>query len=198
MRAHCMAVCLSLIRSRAGGAHLSPVLQLAYMSSFTRTIDQQRTAFAQFCRQAEQLVQALEARGGPFAQSSCAEISVSQLEDPLTTKAFRDLTDLPFILRVAGEAPLSLAEARTLYKSCLIDALCSVLRRLQWRCFCSRLDDLAALDRGFTTAGSALICIRELLESWHRIEPCSDEGTARPEIFGRCGCLGKGEKRFTV
>ena len=158
---------------------------LSYMSSSVSTSDRQRTDVAQFRRQAEQLVHALEACGPSFAQSSRAEISISQLEDPQTTEALRSLTALPYQLAVDRDAPLSLAEARTLYKSCLLDTLCSILNRLQWRHFCGQLDDLALRDRGFTSASFALACIRELLRSWNRVKRSSDAETARLESFGR-------------
>ena len=140
---------------------------------------------AKFRRRAVQLGRALEARGRPFAQSSQAEISISQLEDPLTTEAFSSLIELPFQLRVAKDAPLSLTEARTLYNSSLLDTLCRILNRLQWRHFCNHVDDLASRGRGFTSAGNALACIHELLRSWHRVQPSSDAEVARLESSGK-------------
>ena len=70
-------------------------------------------AYAQFRTQADQLVRALEGRGRPFLQSSRAEISVSQLEDSVTKDVFFRLADLPNLLSLAGDGPLSLARART-------------------------------------------------------------------------------------
>ena len=156
-------------------------------------------AFAQFGRQAEQHVQALEARGRLFSQASEAGIPVSQLEDPRTLKAFRRLTELPSKLRLVGEEPLTLTEARALYDSCLLDTLCSILRRLQWTHFCTQLDDLALEGRGFSSAGSAMACIRHLLHSRHRVQPSSDAETAELEYVGRYNCTARERgKRFMV
>ena len=86
-------------------------------------------AFAQFQSQVVELISALEARGRHFSQSSKAEISISELE--AHRDAFYQLTLLPMHLHLThGDEPLSLADARTLYRSGLIDVLCSILNRL--------------------------------------------------------------------
>ena len=140
-------------------------------------------AFASFRREAEHLIGALEARGRPFSQSSQAVISVSLLRNPLTLEAFKRLTDLPLQLRLAGEEPLSLAQARILFNSSLIDTLVSVIKRLQWDGFFSQLHALHMHGTGFTAIGSALSCVCQLLHAWHRVLPPSDAQRAALEAL---------------
>ena len=143
-------------------------------------------AYAQFKSQAEQLVKALEARGGPFQQLSKAAISVSQLEsNPVTKDIFFRLADLPNLLNLAGDGPLSLAHARILYSSAVLDTLCSILTRLQWKEFCAQLDCIAVYGKGFILCGAALDCIFELLHAGWRVTALGHADTARRETFGR-------------
>ena len=139
----------------------------------------------QFSSQAEQLVSALEARGRSFERLSQAEITLSQLQHPLTRDAIYRLTDLPDLLHLAGEEPLSLAEARAFYQSRILDALCSVLRRLQWTQFCKRLDALGTDGRALTVASRALDCMYELLHAGWRVHSSEDAECARQEAFSR-------------
>ena len=143
-----------------------------------------------FSVQAARLVGAWEACGRPFSLSSQDVIAIRQLNDPLPLEVFNSLAELPFQLRLAGEEPLSLAEARTLYDSIVLDTLCNVLSRLKWRGFCSpnELTQLSRNGRGFAAVGSALVCIRELLHAWHCVQPACDAETASLESFGRCNC----------
>ena len=145
-------------------------------------------AFASFRRQVEQLVRALEARGRPFSWSSQAAVTVSLLTNPLTLEAFKSLTDLPSELRLAGEEPLSLTQARAMFKSSLLDTLVSILSRVEWEDFSSQLDGLHMHGTGFTALGSALSCVCQLLHAWHRVQPPSDAQTAALESFNRYNC----------
>ena len=144
-------------------------------------------ARAQLRRQAAQLIKALEAHGHPFLQSSKADISVSQLEEPSVLSVLHRLTALPHQLGLIREEPsLSLTKARTLYNSAILDTLClSLLSRLQWTQFCSLLDDIAASGKGMATASRASECVYELLRVWRRVQPASDADTSVLEIFGR-------------
>ena len=94
-------------------------------------------AFAQFQRQAQQLITALEARGRHFLLGSEAKITVSQLEQEGTSDILYRLVLLPKRLRLIGEQHLELAEARLMFNSPLLDTLCSVLKRVQWHNFAS-------------------------------------------------------------
>lgn len=136
-----------------------------------------------FQSQAAQLVSALEVRGRQYLPSSKAEISVSELE--AHQDAFYRLTRLPNQLNLTGNEPLSLAEARVLYKSSTLDTLCSVLNRLPWNHFCTQLGTLVCHGRGFIIASSAFDCIYDLLRAYRRVQP-SDVAAARLEVFGRC------------
>ena len=142
-------------------------------------------ARAQLRRQAAQLIKALEAHGHPFLQSSKADISVSQLEEPSVLNVLHRLMALPDQLGLTREElSLSLTEAQTLYRSAILDTLCSLLSRLQWTQFCSRLDELATSGKGILTASQASECVYELLRVWRRVEPPSN-ATAMLEVFGR-------------
>ena len=136
-----------------------------------------------FHKQAIAFVRALEARGPPFLRSSRAQISVSQIDDPLTRYALCDFSELMPCL--AGEEALSLAEARLFYNSCLLDSLCSVLGRLQWRQFCDQLDTIAGPDSGLILIGCGLDCLQKQISAHVRVRPQSDAATARLETFGR-------------
>lgn len=180
---------MQLRLTRLGRKCAAPVLREQWSCNSCHVSHRQRMAFASFRTQVEQLVGALEAHGRPFSQTSQAVISISLLKDPLTLGAFTSLTDLPFHLRLAGEEPLSLTEARGLYNSCLLDNLCSIVSRLEWEDF--QLDDLAPSPEspcGFTAASSALSCIRELLHAWQRVQPSSDAEAAALESFSRYTC----------
>ena len=122
-----------------------------------------------------------------FLQSSKAQISVSQLDDPLTKEIFYRFVDL--LPCLAREEALSLAEARALYHSCLLDTLCSVLRRLQWRQFCNQLDVIAGDESLFILLGCNLDCLQKQISAWNRVLPISDAALARLETFGRYTCL---------
>ena len=97
-------------------------------------------ACAKFHSRAAQLVTSLEARGRQFLQSSTADIPVSQLEDPLTADTFYCLAVLPTWLGLNKNKRFTLAEARSLYNSRVLDTLCSILSRLQWGQFCNQHD----------------------------------------------------------
>ena len=141
-------------------------------------------ATPQLIRQAAHFAKALEARGSPFLQSSTAAISVSQLEQPLTSRIFLHLTtELSNLLRAAAEEPLSLAEARALYGCQLTDMLCSILGRLPWTDFCNDTDAIATHGKGFMLGGCAIDCLHGLLHTALRVQP--DLDTARLEIYGR-------------
>ena len=142
-------------------------------------------AFAQFHDHVKQHVKALEDCGSLFSISSNADIPVSQLEHLPTNEAFHRLTSLPSQLRLAGDEPLSLTEARQLYSSSLLDTLCSIIERLQWQQLRDKLDELPTVGGAFVSAGCALNCIHKLLEAWSRVQPSSHAETARLETFGR-------------
>ena len=138
-------------------------------------------AFALFHAQAGQLISALEARGRQFLRSSTAQIPFSDLEDPPTADAFHRLTRLPYQLHLTcGKKPLSLADARAMYKSAAFDTLCRILNRLQWSSLCNQLEPLD----GFITASTAFHCIHALLNAYSRVQPPSNE-VARLETFDR-------------
>ena len=147
-------------------------------------------AYAQFRSQGDQLVKALEARGHLFQRSAKAEIPISQLEgNPVTKDIFFRLADLPNLLNLAGDGPLSLAHARILYSSCILDTLYSVLSRIEWKTFCTQLDSIAVYGKGFILCGAALDCIFELLHAGWRVVAGAD--TARRETFARYCALAK-------
>ena len=141
-------------------------------------------ASAQFKKQAEKRVRALEACGRPFWRSSRERISVAQFESPAARDALFDLSDLLNQLQLSGEGPLSLAQAQSLFNSCILDALCSVLTRLQWRQFGTDLDALANVNRGFIAAGRALDCVVQLLGACERVMS-SEAETAWRETHSR-------------
>ena len=142
-------------------------------------------------RLAVQLNSALEARGRSILQSSNTEISIRQFEELFTWDVSERLTDISVLLRGAGreKEPLTLTEARSIYSCCLIDTLCSVLERLQWRQFCSQLDALAKKGRAARTADCTLDCLFEGVFLWEQVQPPRDAETARLEAFGRYCCL---------
>ena len=147
-------------------------------------------ATAQFQIQGQELVRALEARGRHFLPASKARIPLSELEDPVTGDILFRLTDLPSRLHLAGDERLQLTEARILYKSAVLDALCSLLKRLQWRQFCTQLDRLARSDGSFVLVGRALDCLMVLLRAWRHVgpqgvRPSRDTCTAMSETFNR-------------
>lgn len=86
---------------------------------------------------------------------------------------------------MAGEEALSLAEARALYQSCLLDTLCSVLRRIPWRQFCNQLDVIAGDESLFILLGCGFDCIQKQISAWNHVLPIS----ARLETFGRYVCV---------
>lgn len=144
--------------------------------------------------EAEQLVKALEACGRSFLRASTAEISISEFDEPAAQEVLYRLTELPNALHMLGEEPLSLAEARTLFNSCLLDTLFSVVSRLQWQQYCSQLDLIAVCNsrgvpsmRGLVLADNALACITELLHAWERVPLFRGGDTARMETFSRYG-----------
>ena len=140
----------------------------------------------QLRREAAKLIKVLEARGHPFLQSSKADISVSELEEPSILNALQRLTALPYLLGFMGEGrSLSLTEAQGLYQSTILDTLCSVLSRLKWTDFCMQLHHIPANGRGFAHAGRCLDCVYELLAVWRRVQPPSDVEASQLEIFGR-------------
>ena len=144
----------------------------------------ERMATPQFIRQAAHLAKTLEARGPAFSPSSTAAISVSQLEQPLTSRVFLHLTtELSNLLRAVSEEPLSLTEARALYGSQLTDTLCSILGRLPWKDFCNDTDSLTTHGKGFMLGGCAIDCLHGLLQTAHRVQQSND--AARLEIYGR-------------
>ena len=180
-----------LVSWREVALHISRHLQQRVQASFTSvknfaqdsTRHGERMACAQFQVQAVQLISALEARGRQFSQSSKAGISIAEFEHPLTRDAFIRLTNLQYQLHLDGDEPLSLADARILYLSPVLDTLCSVLARLPWRHFCIELGTLTAADRSFMMAGSALNRIYALLHAHRRVQPPSD--AVLEEVFGR-------------
>ena len=142
----------------------------------------------EFNRKAEELVSALKAHGRLFVQSSKAEVSVGQFEELLTEDVLKPLTALPHVLDFAGGQHLSLTQARTLDESGLLDALISILSRLNFRQFSSHLDALATRNTGFTLANVSLDCILVALSARWRVWPPSDMHLARREVFSRCSC----------
>ena len=135
-----------------------------------------------FLTQSAELVSALEARRRCFERTSKAAISVSQFEHPLTNDAICRIMDL---LHWVGQQPLSLSEARTLFDSCILDALCSVLGRLKWKQFCTRLDALETEEGGFRLASLALNTIYELLSAVWEVQSYSDAQEVAQEDFNR-------------
>ena len=121
-----------------------------------------------FSKQAAKLVSAIEAHGDLFLRASQADISVGQYEELLTEDILTPLTDLPHML---VPEPLSLRQARWVYKAGLLDTLCSILSRLQWTGFCNELDALAVHGRGFTLANSGLDCMLAALILRWRVYP---------------------------
>ena len=147
---------------------------------------------ARFRAEAEKLVKSLEACGRSFLRVSTAEISISQFDEPAARDVLYRLTELPNAVHMLGEAPLSLAEARTLFNSCLLDALFSVVSRLQWAQFSTQLDLIAVCNsrgvpsmRGMVLADNALACLAELLHAWQRVSSFDGHETARLETFSR-------------
>ena len=137
-----------------------------------------------FYKQAKQFDKALEARGPPFLHSSKAEISVSQLDDPLTKEVFSRFADL--LPCLAGEEALSLAEARSLYNNRILDTLCSMLSRVSWRQFCDQLD---VTDSSTIFLGCGLDCVLKQISAWTRVDGQQDAAVAMVETFGRYFCV---------
>ena len=142
----------------------------------------ERMAYTQFQSQVVEVISALEARGHQYSQSSKAEISISELE--AHQDAFYRLTRLPHQLHLTCEdETLSLAEARLLYNSSLLDTLFSILYRVPWTYFCTDLHSLVCPRGGFLVAGSAFDCIYALLDAYRRVQPPSRHASL--ETFGR-------------
>ena len=143
-----------------------------------------RLACDEHCKHMEELVEDLGADMRLLELASCAEVSVSQLEQ--YKDLFDCIIDLTVRLHLVGKVPLSLTEARALYQSCLLDMLCTVLGRLQWRQICDQLDALHLESRGCVLAGRALSCVAELFHAWCRVEfATEDRQIAQQETFGR-------------
>ena len=143
----------------------------------------------QLRKQAEQLVKEFEACDPSFLQSSSAKIPVRELEDPRKWVALGRITNLPKLLVGTRVTPLSLAEARALYSSCILDTLRSIVSRLQWEQYCSQPEKVAALGSGFAAAIRMLDCIQDLLSGWCRVQPLS--ATAKSEALSRYRKRGK-------
>ena len=144
----------------------------------------------QFRTKAAQLVSALEARWRVFERSSKAEITVSQLKE--AHDALRHLFELPDVLQLGGEEPLSLTEAHALVDSSMLDMLHNILSRVQWRQFRSLSNDIVADKSAFATIGSALDSMWELLHACERVQPSCDFHAAASETFARYCHLAQG------
>ena len=137
----------------------------------------------QFLTQSAELVSALEARGRCFERTSKAAISVSQFEHPLTNDAICRIMDL---LHLVGQQPLSLSEARNLFSSSILDTFCSLLSRLQWKQFRTRLDALETEEGGFRLASLALHTTYEMLSAGWEVQSHSNaESQEAQEDFNR-------------